>query len=240
LILLSFHERLDDNSCLQIVFRAVERWLCATDDRRQHCTELLQCVRFNELNREFIDSKVIDSKVVQLCPELATMMGSLQHDTPPTLSQSRGTKSIVILTGITDPKDAPNVLVFNANRGEWMDGKPCANVRRHAASACMGDGRIFVIGGLIEENQRLLPSPSVETYNPVQGTWMQGCSLPMALTGLRAAELNGVLYVTGGSSAIQQSVNSVYAWSPESNSYGRQYTDNSGDNNGADGHLLLP
>lgn len=70
---------------------------------------------------------------------------------------------------------------------------------RTGATAVAAGGKIFVIGGALNQGQGPCTA-TVEIYDPVSNTWSTGPSLPQARWHMGAAELNGTIYVFGGHS----------------------------------------
>jgi hypothetical protein len=60
-----------------------------------------------------------------------------------------------------DAKDVGSpALVYDTDKAVWNHVKSTAYVRRHAACIALSDGRIFMIGGLVEFNHTMVPSAS--------------------------------------------------------------------------------
>ena len=81
----------------------------------------------------------------------------------------------------------------------WTLGSDLPEARWDAASV-VREGRLWLIGGIVDYS----PSASVLIYDVDDDTWTPGPSLPLAVSGICAAEFNGEIYVVGGANARVQ------------------------------------
>lgn len=89
---------------------------------------------------------------------------------------------------------ASQVWVYDPIKNSWsVTGDAMPSPR--AAAAYVGvNGRIYAIGGLIDGNA----TSRVDIFNPANGNWQRGPSLPAPRSGHVAALMDGKIHVTGG------------------------------------------
>jgi hypothetical protein len=104
---------------------------------------------------------------------------------------------------------------------------------RAGIAAAVAQGRVYVFGG---EGNNVSPNgifDENEMFDPLTDRWFPRCPMPVGLHGIGAAEVDGVLYVAGGSDVRGFGVSTlVYAYTPP------PVTTFAGDTNG-DGELDL-
>src|SRR5688500_15807786 len=89
---------------------------------------------------------------------------------------------------------APVTSVAAAGRLRWEQHAPLPTPRHEFAFA-RSEGRIFILGGLIEG---LNAVPFVDIYDPATDQWTTGPPLPYAPNHAMAAAHDGVVYHLGG------------------------------------------
>ena len=82
------------------------------------------------------------------------------------------------------------VQSLNVSTGQWKEF-PLLSENRYAATPCVVDGRLFIIGG---------DTASVEEYVALEQRWVSVPDMPRAVTGAAAVALDGKLLVIGGTS----------------------------------------
>ena len=93
------------------------------------------------------------------------------------------------------------VAIYNPAANSWRAGPPMIDIRSGFGATVL-QGQIAVFGGEVIGTSG--PRENVqgfEVYHPASGTWQQGPELPLALHGVGAAAIDGVLYALGGSTA---------------------------------------
>ncbi len=97
-----------------------------------------------------------------------------------------------------DPPDpGPSTLeVYDPTTDTWTR-KADMPIRRAAAAACVVDGTIYVIGGVIEDTHGT-PLSTVYEYDPAMDIWTRKADMPTARLFLSATGVGGKIYVFGG------------------------------------------
>jgi N-acetylneuraminic acid mutarotase len=100
-------------------------------------------------------------------------------------------------------------LRFSPETGAWTELAPMSVPRGSPAAAAI-DGKIFVAGGAVgrEESDRQ-PTGDLEIYDIRTGRWSTGTSMPTPRHHAGAAAIGGVLYVLGGRSESDLSLDVV-------------------------------
>ena len=82
---------------------------------------------------------------------------------------------------------------------------------RSAFSTAVVDGKIYLIGGTLSENERSGPFglSTVEVYNPENNSWKRVADMPTPRSNTEAAVVDGKIYVVGGFSAIDTHMEST-------------------------------
>ena len=113
-----------------------------------------------------------------------------------------------------DPPDpGPSTLeVYDPATDTWTK-KVDMPIRRAAAAACVGDGRIYVIGG-VTENFHEAPLSTVNAYDPVTDTWTNKASMLTARAFLSASVLGGKIYAVGGGTWSGDFLTTVEVYDP--------------------------
>jgi hypothetical protein len=93
-------------------------------------------------------------------------------------------------------------------------------------SASVVNGKIYLIGGEVYSNTspNYVETSVNEVYNPATNTWSTAAPLPSAVYGYASAEINGEIYIIGGSknsatAGTSAFVNSNQVYDPQTNSW---------------------
>jgi N-acetylneuraminic acid mutarotase len=109
---------------------------------------------------------------------------------------------------------------YNAATNTWTTMAPMPTPRWNPSVAVL-NGIIYVVGG----NEGCYPpSTVVEAYDPSTNLWTQKAPFPTTPNGTGVTEaqigvINGILYVAGGSDAINTSFSTLYAYDPVANTW---------------------
>lgn len=104
--------------------------------------------------------------------------------------------------------------VYDCLRDEWMLGPELSIARRNCAGASLtSDGRVFAIGGF--DGTSILNS--VEAYDPRMKNWMDIPPMSIPRSSASACELDGKIFVLGGSSGSR--LNTVEYYEPRANKW---------------------
>ncbi len=81
---------------------------------------------------------------------------------------------------------------------------------RSAFSTAVVEGKIYVIGGTLFENESSGPFglPTVEVYNPENNSWKKVADMPTPRSNAGAAVVDGKIYVVGGLAATDRRMES--------------------------------
>jgi N-acetylneuraminic acid mutarotase len=121
-----------------------------------------------------------------------------------------------------DPPDpGPSAFeVYSPVTDTWIK-KPDMPIQRAMAAACVVDGRIFVIGGVIESSHET-PLHTVNEYDLATDTWTRKADMPTARMWHAASVVGSRIYVLGGEafggpvfSAVEEYDPSVDIWKPK-------------------------
>ena len=203
----------------QMVFEAADRWIRHDDSRSADLELILSAVRFEEIPAGYLLAHFTDPVLQALghssgendCAEINARIARASHRPSP-LHRTRGILSLLVLGGVLDGSAPGNALAYDFDTCSWSPVQSSLQTRRHAAVSVSAFGTIYLIGGLVETEKRLLPTSSVELYSHTERRWMNISPLPLPLTGARAVHLMGHVYVTGGSSHLQHSLSCVYRY----------------------------
>ena len=95
------------------------------------------------------------------------------------------------------PDAGPSALeVYDPATDTWIK-KPDMPIRRAMAAACVVDGGIYVIGGVIEDSHGA-PLQTVDEYVPATDTWTRKADMPTARMWHSASVVGNRIYVLGG------------------------------------------
>lgn len=106
---------------------------------------------------------------------------------------------ILVIGGETgdsqNPEHLATVEEYDPATDTWVP-KADMSVTRLGASACVVDGKVYVVGGLIVYGGAA--TPVVEIYDPASDSWSLAAEMPEPRAGAPAGVLNGKIYVFGG------------------------------------------
>ena len=100
---------------------------------------------------------------------------------------------------VADLNVIPTVEEYNPETGFWARKKDMPTARDSASTAVV-DGKIYVIGGLVETFpiNRLECLSIVEVYDPMTNTWAPRADMPTPRARPSISVVNGKIYVIGG------------------------------------------
>jgi N-acetylneuraminic acid mutarotase len=135
-------------------------------------------------------------------------MNSIQNSSTKNIALS-GAVLIVCLLGTISP--------MLAQGGPWTS-KADMPTARTLLSTCVIDGRIYAVGGALDQNTCC---SSVEEYDPSTNRWTTKANLPETICSLSTCVIDGKLYVIGGtrSSPLGAVISSVYLYDPATDSW---------------------
>ena len=89
--------------------------------------------------------------------------------------------------------------IENADANEWQVISELPTQRK-GFSTTVVDGKIYLIGGTLFENERNGPfgMSLMEVYDPQTNTWQRVADMPTARSGTKAAVVDGKIYVLAG------------------------------------------
>ena len=89
--------------------------------------------------------------------------------------------------------------IENADANEWRVISELPTQRKWFSTAVV-DGKIYLIGGTLFENERDGPfgMSLMEVYDPQTNTWQRLADMPTARSGTKAAVVDGKIYVLAG------------------------------------------
>ncbi len=96
----------------------------------------------------------------------------------------------------------PGVDVYAPDARRWTRRAAPAATARPGAAAAVLEGRIHLIGGLVDG----VASARVDIYDPINDVWLRGPDLPEARAGLGAATLADAIHVFGGTDPADRQV----------------------------------
>jgi hypothetical protein len=117
-----------------------------------------------------------------------------------------------IIAGGVDGAPNYNILAstlkFTPSTGQWNTTGALNVARAYPAHAALSDGRILVVGGMVELNYKNTATASAEIYDPATGRWTVVGNLNKARYQAKAVTLaNGKVLIVGGGT---QSTASIY------------------------------
>ena len=114
--------------------------------------------------------------------------------------------------------DGTCVQSLDVATGQWEALPPLSTWR--VASLCVVDGRLFVIGGLINSDLVEQSTASVEEYVALERRWVSVPDMPIAVWGAAAVALDGKLLIIGGTDSSNINViSAVLEYNPEDRSW---------------------
>ena len=94
-----------------------------------------------------------------------------------------------------------SVEVFNPKTNRWQEGtEMLAPKTSHTASVI--DGKIYVIGGYIQEGKEYKDLATIEFYDPATDRWTQEPDMLIGKSGHTTEVIDGQIYIFGGESFI--------------------------------------
>ena len=119
--------------------------------------------------------------------------------------------------------DTSIVEVFDINSGTFSEVSPLAHARRGHTSRLLPDGRVFVVGGLVDntvDGPKKDTLNSTEIYDPESDSWSLGAVMAQG-RGLHTATTlpDGKVLVTGGVNTARQPINSAELYDSISDSW---------------------
>ena len=107
-----------------------------------------------------------------------------------------------------------SVEVFNLKTNQWQKRTEMpAPKTSHTASVI--DGKIYVIGGYIQEGKKLKNLPTIESYDPTTDRWTQEPEMLIGKSGHTTEVIDGKIYIFGGDSDVAQDpLTSVEVYDP--------------------------
>lgn len=100
-----------------------------------------------------------------------------------------------------DKRGKPSIArteVYDPETNTWSTAAPMPQARQLVTASTAPDGRIFVVGGLVDLNKSD-SSSRVDIYDPKTNTWKQGPSLKLGRHAhAQVTSSDGLIYVLGG------------------------------------------
>ena len=94
-------------------------------------------------------------------------------------------------------------------------------VARSYHPAAVVDGKIYVVGGEIEDDEGggVVATDRVDMYDPAAGSWQPMAAMPIDRSSHAAAIVDGKIYVTGGLDETGQYSDALEAYDPVTNTW---------------------
>jgi len=109
-----------------------------------------------------------------------------------------------------DTVDLPTLEVYDPTSDTWTARASMPIGLRSFATASSG-GKLYVFGGYTGEGPSAVFYSTVFVYDPASDSWSQLSDLPLAIAGAVAEEINGQIYLFGGSTPTT-TLNTTYSW----------------------------
>ena len=127
------------------------------------------------------------------------------------------------IAGTVATVETTSVELFDISSGEILEVSPLTHPRREHESLLLADGRVLIIGGLIdgtEEVPDVNSLNSTEIYDPESDSWSLGAVMAQG-RGLHTATTlpDGKILVTGGINTARQPLNSAELYDPSTDSW---------------------
>ncbi len=90
-----------------------------------------------------------------------------------------------------------NVEVFNPKTNQWRE-KTEMSVPKAAHSTSVIDGKIYVMGGYLQEGRKSKLLSVIEVYDPVTDRWTQESDMLIGKSGHATEVIDGQIYIFGG------------------------------------------
>jgi N-acetylneuraminic acid mutarotase len=88
--------------------------------------------------------------------------------------------------------------IYDPAKDQWTTKQPMPATRSHFGIAIYQD-KIYTIGGAYRKANTWIDIDVVEVYDPQTDTWETKTLMPTARSNLHANEVDGKIYLTGGS-----------------------------------------
>jgi N-acetylneuraminic acid mutarotase/fibronectin type 3 domain-containing protein len=118
-------------------------------------------------------------------------------------------------------QDASDHWTLDLDGGSaWQEAEPLPTARNHLGAMVL-DGKIYAIGGQQGQDHNAVYFDTVEVFDPQTGSWSTAASLPQVRSHITEATfvMEGRIFVIGGDRAHTVAENSVFAYSPRSDSW---------------------
>ena len=108
-----------------------------------------------------------------------------------------------------------SVEVFNPKTNQWQKRTEMPTPKTsHTANVI--DGKIYVIGGYIEEGKKLKNLATIESYDPATDCWTQEPEMLIGKSGHTTEVIDGKIYIFGGDSdGAEGPLTSVEVYDPK-------------------------
>lgn len=107
------------------------------------------------------------------------------------------------------------IEIYDPETDEWTTLVPGDGfILRWGHSACLLDGKIYVIGGSSETSTPRTSLQTVQEYDPVANTWKNMSDMPTGRFHASIASVNDKIYMIGGQGNIVQVLQTVEAYNP--------------------------
>jgi len=106
--------------------------------------------------------------------------------------------------------DTDTAEVYDPETNTWAALASMPAGRRALLDAAELNGKIYIVGGVDSYFEKFLKT--VEVYNPADNTYARKADLPYPMAWMRLANLNGTLYLTGGSILNGSSMDRVFKY----------------------------
>ena len=145
--------------------------------------------------------------------------GEWQCAPPPDLPPSRFAPVLEVLSGkIHAIGQGKSVRVFDPQTGAWHDGPNLLSGVENPAVAVLGE-KMYLMGGHDGIFLQQDAVKMVQVFDPKAGSWQAGPDLGTARTHVRAAVLDGKIYVVGGMGNMVGGLSSVEVFDPKVGSW---------------------
>lgn len=104
--------------------------------------------------------------------------------------------------------------VFSPNYNEWNDLPPMPGPSKCGSGFVVIDGKLLVIGGLVEEDAKSTAVADVLVYNSALNRWSKVASMHTPRYEFACAVLGGSVYVVGGHGTGGKNLSSVEVYDP--------------------------
>jgi len=190
--------------CESEVYLSVISWVCYEMPARQHTLEhLLSAVRCHFLTPGFLEKQLQSCDLLKQMPTCREYIGRCYKDL--TLHKcirakcrQPPTPPVIYVSGGYLRHSLSNVECYNPTTHEWhrLADLP---MPRSGVSACVVQGRLYVIGGRNNSPDGNVDSGAVDCYDPTVNTWQSCAGMSVARNRVGTATIDGLLYAVGGS-----------------------------------------